>query len=293
MLNKRVSLLSIILGFVLIGLAACSAEQEPVKPMAGAEEVAIVSTIEGEVFYRERMMLPPGAEVEVQLQDVSRADALATVLASVMFKPESGPPYPFSIDYKPADIDERMRYSLRATITVGNQLMFTSTEFIDPFSGETLNIMLQRVPEPVKKSPVVPQTETDGGPQAAVEEDNKAPESSGDTPSWELESMGGEPAPPGAGGAAIDLVLNAQDGTASGFSGCNRYQGSFAKSGNSTHGTPLKFGPMAVTMRACAEGEEAERAYLKMLDGVDGYRIQGSSLALLQGAKVVATFKLR
>ena len=105
--------------------------------------------------------------------------------------------------------------------------------------------------------------------------------------------MGGEPAPPGAGGAAIDLVLNAQDGTASGFSGCNRYQGSFAKSGNSTHGTPLKFGPMAVTMRACAEGEEAERAYLKMLDGVDGYRIQGSSLALLQGAKVVATFKLR
>lgn len=292
MLDKRVSLLSIILGFVLIGLAACSADQEPVKPMA-AQESATVSTIEGDVFYRERMMLPPGAEVEVQLQDVSRADALATVLASVMFKPEGGPPYPFSIEYKPADIDERMRYSLRATITVGDQLMFTSTEFIDPFSGEALNIMLQRVPEPVEKSPAEPRPETDIGTQAAAQPESKAAEPSSNTPAWRLDTLGGETAPLGAGGTAIDLVLNAQDGTASGFSGCNRYQGSFAKSGKSTHGTPIKFGPMAVTMRACAEGDEAERAYLTMLDGVDGYRIQASSLALLQGAQVVATFKLR
>ena len=292
MLDKRVSLLSIVLGFLLTGISACSSEQEPVKPAAAAEEVSTMSAIEGEVFYRERMMLPPGAEVEVQLQDVSRADALATVMETVMFKPEGGPPYPFSIEYKPADIDERMRYSLRATITVGDQLMFTSTEFIDPFSGEALNIMLQRVPEPVEKSPVAAQAETDGEAELAVESANKASESNSDTPLWELDTLGGQPAPLGAGGSAIDLILNAQDGKASGFSGCNRYQGSFSKEGKSAHGTPLKFGPMAVTMRACAEGDEAERAYLKMLDGVDGYRIQGSSLVLLEGAKVVATFKL-
>ena len=103
---------------ILLVLAACGGEKNEMT-----EEVGTVSTISGEVFYRERMMLPPGAEVEVQLQDVSKADALATVMASVMFTPEGGPPYPFAIEYNTAEIDERMRYSLRATITVGEPLI--------------------------------------------------------------------------------------------------------------------------------------------------------------------------
>ena len=118
---------------LMLGLTACGGEQESVETVDLEEEVT-VAKIEGEVFYRERMMLPPGAEVEVQLQDVSRADALAAVMETVMFKAEGGPPYAFIIHYDPADIDERSRYSLRATITHGDQLMFTSTEFIDPFN---------------------------------------------------------------------------------------------------------------------------------------------------------------
>ena len=117
---------------LMLGLTACGGEQESDETVAIEEEVT-VAKIEGEVFYRERMMLPPGAEVEVQLQDISRADALAAVMETVMFKAEGGPPYAFIIHYDPADIDERGRYSLRATITHGDQLMFTSTEFIDPF----------------------------------------------------------------------------------------------------------------------------------------------------------------
>ncbi len=112
-----------------------------------------MSRIEGEVFYRERMMLPPGAEVEVQLQDISRADALATVMATVIQRPESGPPYPFAIEYDPGTIDPRMRYALRATISLGDKLLFTSTEYIDPFAGNPLKIMVQRVAEPVDRAP--------------------------------------------------------------------------------------------------------------------------------------------
>ena len=276
---------------MLLAVAACGGGEEEA---GGAQEVEAVSTIIGEVFYRERMMLPPGAEVEIQLQDVSKADALATVMTSVMFTPEGGPPYPFAIEYKPADIDERMRYSLRATITVEDQLMFTSTEFIDPFSGEDISIMLQRVPEPVDRSPMSPQPDSTDEALAAAPVD-KAEETaqSNDSPAWVLETLAGEPAPTGAGGKAIDLVLNAGENLASGFSGCNRYTGSFSNEGKSTHGTPLKFGALAGTMMACAEGDAAERAYLQMLGGVDAYRMQGSTLALLQGSEVVATFKLR
>ena len=281
---------TILLAPILLALAACGGEEE-----AGVtEEMKAVSTINGEVFYRERIMLPPGAEVEVQLQDVSKADALATVMASVMFTPEGGPPYPFAIEYKSADIDERMRYSLRATITVGDKLMFTSTEFIDPFSGEDISIMVQRVPEPVDRSPVSPQSGgADGEPPVAPVDKAEETAQSNDSPIWVLETLAGEPAPTGAGGKAIDLVLNAADNSVSGFSGCNRYTGSFSNEGKSASGTPLKFGPLAGTMMACAEGDVAERAYLQTLGGVDAYRMRGSTLALLKGSEVVATFKLR
>ena len=94
------------------------------------------------------MMLPPGAELEVQLQDISRADAMATVIASVHITPEVGPPYPFSIEYDPARIDPRMTYGLRATISAGGRLLFTTTDYNNPFAEGPLEILVRRVTEP-------------------------------------------------------------------------------------------------------------------------------------------------
>lgn len=134
-------------------LAACSGEQD-----SGGAQVngGVAGRIQGSVYYRERIMLPPGAEVEVQLQDISRPDALASVIASVLLTPEGGPPYHFAIEYDPARINPRMRYALRATISVGGSLLFTSTEYIDPFAGGPLEILVQRVPEPVLHSSSTP-----------------------------------------------------------------------------------------------------------------------------------------
>jgi len=92
-------------------------------------------------------MLPPGSEIEVQLQDISRADAMATVMASVMLDAEGGPPYDFAIDYDPARVDPRMRYALRATISRGERLLFTTTDYIDPFAGGDVEVLVRRVAE--------------------------------------------------------------------------------------------------------------------------------------------------
>ena len=145
-------------GLVLLlsGLVACGANNEGTIAGDRSGENA-VAQIEGSVFYRERMMLPPGAEVEVQLQDISRPDALATVMASVLLTPEGGPPYAFSIEYDPARIDERMRYALRATISVGDKMVFSSTDFIDPFAGNPVQVLVQRVAEPVQRTGPAPQ----------------------------------------------------------------------------------------------------------------------------------------
>lgn len=235
-------------------------------------------------------MIPPDSEIEVQLEDISRADALATVMESVSFKAQGGPPYAFTIEYDPARIDPRMRYALRARITSPDgDLMFTNTEYIDPFGGNPVKVMVQGmarpVPEPEPQPGPGPNPETT--PAAAVEQPSDG------TISWVLSTLRGENAPMGAGGKPVDLHMNAEDSTATGFSGCNRYTGSFSNKGRSTHGTPIKFGPLAGTMMACAEGGDLEQAYLQVLADTDAYRLQGGELVLMSGGDVVATFKRR
>ena len=129
------------------GLLACGGEEF----VSGDGPTMNTARIEGTVFYRERMMLPPGVEVEVQLQDISRPDAMATVLATALLTPQGGPPYEFGIDYDPGAIVSGMTYALRATITNDDQLLFTSTEYINPFQGNPVEILVQRVPEPVRR----------------------------------------------------------------------------------------------------------------------------------------------
>ena len=97
---------------------------------------SLMRVISGEVWYRERVALPPGAEVIVTLEDQSRADAPATVITDYTHIVDGQGPYPFRLVYEPAAIDQRMRYGLRARIEKDGRLIFSSTEHIDPFAGE-------------------------------------------------------------------------------------------------------------------------------------------------------------
>lgn len=258
---------------VLLGLSACGGDRPGAGAGSSQREVPAVARIEGEVFYRERIMLRPGAELEVQLEDISRADAMATVVATTTIPLDGGPPYPFAVEYKPAEIDPRMRYAMRARITWGEELLFTNTEYIDPFSDSPVRILVQSVERPA------------GRGNTGREEGDSA------TEVWILELLGGEAAPPGSGGNPAVLELDRSQQTVSGFSGCNRYTGGFTSEGSSSHGTPLRFGPLASTRRACADGDQLEQAYLKALGDVDSYRIEGERLLLLSGSEIVATFK--
>jgi putative lipoprotein len=227
-----------------------------------------MATIEGSVFYRERMMLPPGFTLEVELQDVSRADAAASILATFTAMPDGGPPYPFSIEYDPGQIDDRMRYSLRATLRMDDKLLFTSTEHIDPFAGNPLTITVHKVAS---------RTAAAATPLEGVR--------------WGLVTLMGEEAGMGAGDTPVELAFNAADQSAGGFSGCNRYNGGYQLTGNSHHGTPLKFANMAGTMKACMDGMELEARYLVMLVTVTAYRIHDGQLVLMAGGEEAAIFE--
>lgn len=85
------------------------------------------ATVAGTVRPPERMTLPPDAVVEVQLLDVSRADAPAIVLARQEI-PAQGrqPPFRFAMQYDPATVRAGHRYTVSARIRTRDRLLFVS-----------------------------------------------------------------------------------------------------------------------------------------------------------------------
>lgn len=90
------------------------------------EPAAETATIQGTATYRERMALPPSAVLEAVLEDVSRADAPARVIARSRVEQPGNPPIPFTITYDPSTIAAKGRYVVRVTIQADGRTLFRS-----------------------------------------------------------------------------------------------------------------------------------------------------------------------
>lgn len=86
------------------------------------------ANLDGEVFYLQRMALPPTATLSVSLQDVSLADAPAQILASQNGPIKGQVPLPFHLQYDPRHIQPGHRYAVSARIEADGQLLFITTE---------------------------------------------------------------------------------------------------------------------------------------------------------------------
>jgi len=82
-------------------------------------------SVSGTASYRDRMALPPDAVFEATLEDVSRADAPATVVARAQVT-SPAVPIAFTIEVEPARIDASRRYAVRGRIVVDGQVLFSS-----------------------------------------------------------------------------------------------------------------------------------------------------------------------
>jgi heat shock protein HslJ len=97
---------------------------------------------------------------------------------------------------------------------------------------------------------------------------------------WSLRSFGGQP-PLGDEPVTLDL----EGGNASGFSGCNTYNGPYTLSGRS-----ISIGPLATTRRACSEPAgimNQENQYLTELQQVEAYQLDSLGLQLFGSASPV------
>jgi putative lipoprotein len=131
------SLKSLALTWLLLGLGVCSMTRAGEAP-----------TVRGEATFRERLAMPPGAQLEVVLQDISRADAPSPVVGSVTLSDIGQPPYRFEIPYRPEQIIPSHRYGVRARLTRQGQLLFTTDRTYPVITGGNpteVRLMLKRV----------------------------------------------------------------------------------------------------------------------------------------------------
>jgi len=105
----------------LILAAGCTRQAASPPPDAAAAGF----TAAGEVLWPADAALPEGAVLRVTLLDVSRADAAATTLSEATYPVAGRAPATFSLTAK-APVDPRARLSVRAVISDGAALLFTS-----------------------------------------------------------------------------------------------------------------------------------------------------------------------
>ena len=120
-------------------------------PLTDTTTVPGTATIHGEVFYLQRIALPPDAEVSVVLQDVSRADAPAVEVASTLMKTEGRQvPFPFALSYEPAKIEPGRTYALAARISSAGQLLWVNEAQAPVLTrgapADSIRIRLRQVP---------------------------------------------------------------------------------------------------------------------------------------------------
>jgi uncharacterized lipoprotein YbaY/heat shock protein HslJ len=214
--------------------------------------------VTGEVLYRERVALPPTAIVEVRLEDVSRADAPAVVIAEQIIRPAGkGPPYAFELPYDPATVGVGLSYSVRAEIRDGDKLLFTTTQRYpvitqgNPTSGVQIVVQMVGAVEPPASLP-----------PEALDRD------------WSLRAIQRTTTNiANTTGVGMTIRFSA-DGKVSGSGGCNSFSGSYTVGVKQS----ITIANIAATLKACAPAATAlEQEYFNALASAFSYTLDGSS----------------
>jgi putative lipoprotein len=226
-----------------------------------------VKTLSGEVFYRERMMLPPGSTLTVALEDVSRMDVPAEILASATYTPETAPPYAFALTYDPEQIQPNHRYALRARIESNEQLMFINMEHVPAFAvpeGQTVRMLVRRVPGQRSVKPAVPLKQTH----------------------WKLTQIGVQTLPEDIGAKQPFMEIQKKEQRILGFAGCNTFTGYYELSR-----TQVELLGLASTRKHCDKHMDIEQAFKEALAQVSFWKLKDEKLELYgQNDELLLTF---
>ncbi len=252
----------------VLALAGCVQTNKSEADTQQAQATINQATINGEVWYRERIALPDHAKLIVTLEDTARQDVAADVIATKTLVLDKRLPWTFSLDYDADKITEKGRYVLRARIEVDGQLKFINTTTIPAFNNadKPVRIMVSSV----ANKPAQTAAATLQGTY------------------WKLDTLNGKAIKTAAEQKQVHFVLHAQDSKVVGFSGCNKFFGQYSVDGKTDE---FKFSPLMSTQMACSDQEFNENEFLGALSKTSKYKVNGQKLSFITAEdKVLATF---
>jgi uncharacterized lipoprotein YbaY len=144
----------VLLAFGVVGATALEGSVTGALP---GGQAGVTKTITGTVTYRERIALTPSAVLELTLEDVSKADAPAEVIARESMSKLGQVPIRFVLSYDPSRIVAGHRYNLRARITDRGALRFINAQATPVLTGTgeqgEVHIILRSVRGPGGRPP--------------------------------------------------------------------------------------------------------------------------------------------
>ena len=232
-------------GFMAIILTAATA-------IAGAS-MARAGTVEGSVTYLQRIAVPPGAKLLVELRDVSLMDVASKLIAAQDYE-LTAVPQDYSLTFLDSQILETNSYAVSARITLDGELLFvtdTTYPVLTRGAGDKADMIVKMV------SPTSSQVNLQL-----------------DDTKWTLIELNGTPVEKGRDpGFAF-----ARDGQFSASGGCNRFMGQAELTG-----TEVRFPDrLAGTMMACTpELDTQESDFLATMPKVKSLARQGPMLQMI------------
>ncbi len=119
-----------------LALAACGTPT-PIQEKFPPPPIGTGATLAGTVSYREALVLPDGAVLEVRLLDASQADGATVMIGRGRTKAVGlQGNISYSLSYDPAKIDPGGIYTMSARIEVGNQVLFVNAAPVPVLTGD-------------------------------------------------------------------------------------------------------------------------------------------------------------
>ncbi|MFT3787493.1 MAG: YbaY family lipoprotein [Tepidisphaeraceae bacterium] len=271
----------LIVAAVLFVLTGCAAQQPADRAPGDEAAPRTPTTVRGTVTYRARMALPDDATLHLTIEDVSRTDAPATILAEQSM-PTLGKQVPiqFAIPFEPAQVDPTHRYTVRATILMndgGPRFVTTQTypvltQNAGTQAGEIVLTLAAPPPLPTSQ----PATQATATVDASLRETY-----------WKLVELNGSPVQVTDNAREPHLIFKQEGNRLVGSGGVNRLSGTYIV--NNDQITTDKVistkmaGPEAATLQ--------EESMFEMLRSALTYRITGDTMEFGVGSRTVAKFK--
>lgn len=107
--------------------------------------------IHGRASYRERVKMPPGADLSVRLVDLQLAGTPDAVVAATTLPDVAGPPYAFDLPYDPAKLHANGRYGLHAELRGPDGELWFVTDApvpVTPGSAAVIEVPMVRAAPP-------------------------------------------------------------------------------------------------------------------------------------------------